>query len=172
MFFRRSLIFLTFQQLLEQDSNTISSLAEDLYLPLSSMNKVLSRVEMHVGKFGLSLAKRPLRVIGDEVQILIMFSKLYLEAFVGEEWPFPEYNKDAFNSYISHIEEKLGITLFISDRRKLLFFMAIFLKRKKQGYNLNLDKKIIECNVASLYYITAFETGENITSKGSLALFN
>ncbi|MED1407268.1 helix-turn-helix domain-containing protein, partial [Bacillus mycoides] len=161
-FFKRSLTFLTFQQLLEHNFNTIASLADKLYIPLSSMNKVLSKVEARVEKFGLSLTKRPLRIVGDEVQILLMFSDLYLEASVGEEWPFTEYNKDTFDSYISYIEEKLGITLFISDRRKLIFFMAIFLKRKKQGYNLNLNKKIIECNVASLYYIKAFETNEKI----------
>ncbi|PEA01898.1 BglG family transcription antiterminator [Bacillus cereus] len=159
-FFKRSLTFLTLQQLLEQDFNTISYLADKLYIPLSSMNKVLSRVEVHIKKYGLSLAKRPLRIVGDEVQILVMFSDLYLEAFVGEDWPFTDYSKDIFDRYISYIEEVLGITLFISDRRKLIFFMAIFLKRKKQGHNLNLDKKIIECNVASLYYIKAFATSE------------
>ena len=167
-FFKRSLTFLTFQQLLEYDFNTIASLADKLYIPLSSMNKVLSKVEARLEKFGLSLTKRPLRIVGDELQILLMFSDLYLEAFVGEEWPFTEYNKDEFNSYISYIEEKLGITLFISDRRKLIFFMAIFLKRKKQGYNLNLNKKIIECNVASLYYIKAFETNEKIPYKAEI----
>ncbi|HDR7367075.1 BglG family transcription antiterminator [Bacillus toyonensis] len=164
-FFKRSLTFLTFQQLLEHDFNTIASLADKLYIPLSSMNKVLGKVEARLENFGLSLTKRPLRIVGDEVQILLMFSDLYLEAFVGEEWPFTEYNKDTFNSYISYIEEKLDITLFISDRRKLIFFMAIFLKRKKQGYNINLNKKIIECNVASLYYIKAFETNEKIPYK-------
>lgn len=164
-FFKRSLTFLTFQQLLEHDFNTIASLADKLYIPLSSMNKVLGKVEARLEKFGLSLTKRPLRIVGDEVQILLMFSDLYLEAFVGEEWPFTEYNKDEFDSYISYIEERLGITIFISDRRKLIFFMAIFLKRKKQGYNFNLNKKIIECNVSSLYYIKAFETNEKIPYK-------
>ncbi|MGE7885512.1 BglG family transcription antiterminator [Bacillus sp. NPDC094077] len=167
-FFKRSLTFLTFQQLLEHDFNTIASLADKLYIPLSSMNKVLVKVEARLEKFGLSLTKRPLRIVGDEVHILLMFSDLYLEAFVGEEWPFTEYSKDRFDSYISYIEEKLGITLFISDRRKLIFFMAIFLKRKKQGYNFNLNKKIIECNVASLYYIKAFETNETIPYKNEI----
>lgn len=167
-FFKRSLTFLTFQQLLEHDFNTIASLADKLYIPLSSMNKVLGKVEARLEKFGLSLTKRPLRIVGDEVHILLMFSDLYLEAFVGKEWPFTEYRKDRFDSYISHIEEKLGITLFISDRRKLIFFMAIFLKRKKQGYNFNLNKKIIECNVASLYYIKAFETNETIPYKDEI----
>ncbi|PEW58496.1 capsule biosynthesis protein [Bacillus cereus] len=161
-FFKRSLTFLTFQQLLKYDSNTIASLADKLYIPLSSMNKVLSKVGARIEKFGLSLTKRPLRIVGEEVHILFMFSDLYLQASVGEEWPFTEYKKDAFDSYISYIEKKLGITLFISDRRKLLFFIAIFLKRRKQGYKFNLNKEIIECNVTSLYYIKAFETSEKI----------
>jgi transcriptional antiterminator len=161
-FFKRSLTFLTFQQLLEQNFSTVSSLADKLYIPLSSMNKVLSRVEAHIEKFGLSLAKRPLRIVGNEVQILVMFSELYLEAFVGEEWPFTEYKKEVFERYLSYVEEKLNITLFISDRRRLIFFMSIFLKRKKQGYSFKLDKKIIECNVASLYYVKVFNNNKNI----------
>ncbi|GAE42715.1 BglG family transcription antiterminator [Bacillus mycoides] len=161
-FFKRSLTFLTFQQLLEQNFSTVSSLADKLYIPLSSMNKVLSRVEAHIEKFGLSLAKRPLRIVGNEVQILVMLSDLYLEAFVGEEWPFTEYKKEVFERYLSYIEEKLNITLFISDRRRLIFFMAIFLKRKEQGYNFKLDKEMIDCNVASLYYVKIFKNNENI----------
>ncbi|EOO71778.1 BglG family transcription antiterminator [Bacillus mycoides] len=162
-FFKRSLTFLTFQQLLEQNFSTVSSLADKLYIPLSSMNKVLSRVEAHIEKFGLSLAKRPLRIVGNEVQILVMLSDLYLEAFVGEEWPFTEYKKEVFERYLSYIEEKLNITLFISDRRRLIFFMAIFLKRKEQGYNFKLDKEMIDCNVASLYYVKIFKNNENIS---------
>ncbi|QIW21914.1 BglG family transcription antiterminator [Bacillus thuringiensis] len=162
-FFKRSLTFLTFQQLLEQNFSTVSSLADKLYIPLSSMNKVLSRVEAHIEKFGLSLAKRPLRIVGNEVQILVMFSDLYLEAFVGEEWPFTEYKKEVFERYLSYIEEKLNITLFISDRRRLIFFMAIFLKRKEQGYSFKLDKEMIDCNVASLYYVKIFKNSENIS---------
>lgn len=162
---KQSLTFLALQQLLEQDSNTIASLADKLYISQFSVKKVLSRVEAHIKKFGLSLAKRPLKIVGEELHVLAMLSDLYLEAFVGEDWPFIEYNRDVFENYISHIEEKLDITLFISDRRKLIFFMAIFLKRQKQGYKLNLDKKVIECNVASLYYIKAFETSGNRTYK-------
>lgn len=161
-FFKRSLTFLTFQQLLKYDTNTIASLADKLYIPLSSMNKVLSKVGARIEKFGLSLTKRPLRIVGEEIHILFMFSDLYLQASVGEEWPFTEYKKEVFDSYISDIEKKLGITLFISDRRKLIFFIAIFLKRKKQGYKFNLNKEIIECNVTSLYYIKAFEKSEKI----------
>ncbi|MDZ4417106.1 helix-turn-helix domain-containing protein [Bacillus cereus] len=162
-FFKRSLTFLTFQELLKQDINTVASLADKLYMPLSSMNKVLNKIGERVENFGLSLTRRPLRIVGEEVHILFMFSELYLQASVGDEWPFTEYKKDVFDRYISYIENKLGITLFISDRRKLIFFIAIFLKRRKQGYKLNLNKKIIECNVTSLYYIKAFETSEKIS---------
>ena len=159
-FFKQSLTFLTIQQLLEEDFNTITSLSEKLYVPLSLMNKVLKRVENHIGKFGLSLEKRPLRIVGDELQVLIMFSDLYLEAFVGEEWPFTNYKKEVFEQYISYVEEKLGITIFISDRRRLILFMAIVLKRKKQGYHFKLDEKIIKGNVSSLYYKKIFEMCE------------
>ena len=164
-FSKRSLTFLTIQQLLKQDFNTITSLSEKLYIPLSLMNKVLKKVEKHIEKFGLSLEKRPLRIVGDELQILVMFSDLYLEAFVGEEWPFTDYKKEVFEQYISYVEEKLGITLFISDRRRLIFFMAIFLKRKKQGYLFKLDKRIIKSNESSVYYKKIFEMCEDIPCK-------
>ena len=161
-FLKRSLTFLTLQQLLEQDSNTITSLSEKLYIPASLMNKVLKRVETHIEKHGLSLEKRPLRIVGDELQILVMFSDLYLESFVGEEWPFTEFKQEVFERYISYIEEKLGISLFISDRRRLIFFMAIFLKRKKQGYRFNLDEGIIKCNVTSPFFKKIFEMCEKM----------
>ncbi|HDZ1822746.1 TPA: capsule synthesis transcriptional regulator AcpA, partial [Bacillus anthracis] len=78
---KKSLTFLAIQQLLEERSNTVTSLADKLYLPISSTNIVLKRVSKYIKKFGLSLEKKPLRIVGDEFQIILMFSERYLESY-------------------------------------------------------------------------------------------
>lgn len=54
---KKSLTFLALQQLLEGRANTVTSLADRLYLPVTSTNDVLKRVSRYIEKFGLCLEK-------------------------------------------------------------------------------------------------------------------
>lgn len=102
---KKSLTFLALQQLLEGRANTVTSLADRLYLPVTSTNDVLKRVSRYIEKFGLCLEKKPLRISGDEFQIIFMFSERYLEAFPDTEWPFTEYKEEVLIDYVYYIEK-------------------------------------------------------------------
>lgn len=49
--------------------------------------------------------KKPLRISGDEFQIIFMFSERYLEAFPDTEWPFTEYKEEVLMDYVHDIEK-------------------------------------------------------------------
>ncbi|AWC30238.1 BglG family transcription antiterminator [Bacillus cytotoxicus] len=161
---KQSRTFLVLQQLLEESSSTVTSLSENLYLPISSTNTVLRRLARYIKKFGLSLQKKPLQIIGNEFQIILMFSERYLEAFIEDEWPFPEYKEEVLLSYVDYIEEKLGILFYSNDRRRLVFILAILFKRMNQGYKVQFSEWVIKNTLESLYYKKIFE-GEHIIKK-------
>ncbi|HDR4320598.1 TPA: capsule synthesis transcriptional regulator AcpA, partial [Bacillus anthracis] len=141
---KKSLTFLAIQQLLEERSNTVTSLADKLYLPISSTNIVLKRVSKYIKKFGLSLEKKPLRIVGDEFQIILMFSERYLESYPDTEWPFTEYKEEMLIDYINYIEEKLEIVFYSNDKRRMAFIMTILFKRIKQGHKVKFSEWIIK----------------------------
>ncbi|EMA6344660.1 transcription antiterminator [Bacillus cytotoxicus] len=167
---KQSRTFLVLQQLLEERSSTVTSLSENLYLPISSTNTVLRRLARYIKKFGLFLEKKPLQIIGNEFQIILMFSERYLEAFIEEEWPFPEYKEEVLLSYVDYIEEKLGILFYSSDRRRLVFIMAILFKRMNQGYKVQFSESVIKTTLESLYYQKIFEGKHIIKRDGNRPL--
>lgn len=158
---KKSLTFLAIQQLLEERSNTVTSLADKLYLPISSTNIVLKRVSKYIKKFGLSLEKKPLRIVGDEFQIILMFSERYLESYPDTEWPFTEYKEEMLIDYINYIEEKLEIVFYSNDKRRMAFIMTILFKRIKQGHKVKFSEWIIKETMESIYYKKIFE-GKNV----------
>ncbi|BCC48268.1 hypothetical protein bcgnr5378_18950 [Bacillus cereus] len=154
---KKSLTFLALQQLLDESSNTVTSLANQLYLPISSTNTVLKRVSEYIKKFGLSLEKKPLRILGDEFQIILMFSERYLETFPDTEWPFPEYKEDLLIGYVNYIEKKLELMFYCNDKRRLTYIMAILFKRIQQGYTVKFSEWVIKNTMQSIYYKRIFE---------------
>ncbi|MGR5984577.1 helix-turn-helix domain-containing protein [Bacillus cytotoxicus] len=154
---KKSLTFLALQQLLEGRANTVTSLADRLYLPVTSTNDVLKRVSRYIEKFGLCLEKKPLRISGDEFQIIFMFSERYLEAFPDTEWPFTEYKEEVLMDYVHDIEKKLDIIFYSNDKRRLAFIITILFKRIKQGHKVKFSEWIVKHTVESIHYKKIFE---------------
>ncbi|MGI2728964.1 BglG family transcription antiterminator [Bacillus cytotoxicus] len=154
---KKSLTFLALQQLLEGRANTVTSLADRLYLPVTSTNDVLKRVSRYIEKFGLCLEKKPLRISGDEFQIIFMFSERYLEAFPDTEWPFTEYKEEVLMDYVHDIEKKLDIIFYSNDKRRLAFIITILFKRIKQGHRVKFSEWIVKHTAESIHYKKIFE---------------
>ncbi|AYK06770.1 PRD domain-containing protein [Brevibacillus laterosporus] len=169
LFVRDSFTFQVFQQLLEGNCKTISQLAEHLFIQGPSLQNVLRRVGKHLKTYKLQLQRNPLQIVGNELQIIMMFFELYTSSYTNKEWPFTEYEEVCMR-YLDEIEERLGITFDVYDRHKLSYFLAIVLKRNKQGYQINLDNPISHYNIETPYYHTISTILDQLTSEYNISL--
>ncbi|MDP1460065.1 helix-turn-helix domain-containing protein [Bacillus wiedmannii] len=160
-YFRYSLLFQTLQILLNQQINTIEHLSQKLYIQNTKMRSVLVEVEEHLKHYELTLKKRPLRIEGNEINIIQMYYELYLKAYDSQEWPFYEFQQDMFKILLHEIEIKLDITLYKESIRKLSFFMALYLIRNKKRLNIPIHYKII----GKVYSSSIYKIIEPIVTK-------
>ncbi|MGX1461274.1 capsule synthesis positive regulator AcpB [Bacillus thuringiensis] len=152
LLFRESLTFQTLHLLFKGRIKTSVSLAENLYVQVSNIPSILKRVEQYLKKFNLKLQRKPLKILGDEIQIIGMFYDLYLKSYMYCEWPFLGYSQEKIIQYLENVEKLLGISLHLCSKRNLSYYIAIWLQRKKQGYQANLKESFLYYNVETSFY--------------------
>ncbi|MGG0256574.1 helix-turn-helix domain-containing protein [Bacillus toyonensis] len=152
LFFKNNIIFKVLNKFLEENTHTVSSLAASLYIQESTIYPILKKIDNYLKDFKLSLKRRPLHIEGDELQIIFMFYDLYINAFNEDEWPFPEQSSKSLTSYLEHISETLGITFLNSSTKRLSFFIAILITRKRKENVANLEEGLFNNIVETPFY--------------------
>ncbi|MHA2890592.1 helix-turn-helix domain-containing protein, partial [Bacillus cereus] len=150
--FQQSYVFKALHELLDQKVTTVLSLADKLYVSATSILPILKSVENYLKKFNLQLNKRPLTIVGDEIQIIMLCYELYLEVYGYYEWPFQEYPESYFFTFIHNIEKALNRTLSLNSRKEICYFATVLLKRKKQKNTINLQEKFVSQYATSSHY--------------------
>ncbi|ANS52233.1 hypothetical protein BM86_24255 [Bacillus thuringiensis] len=151
-YFKHTLLFQALNKLLCSNVKTIDELARSLYIQTTKMRSVLLEVESYLKQYNLKLKKRPLRIEGNETNLLLMYYKLYLKSYDKQEWPFHEFRQNMLENFLQEIEKIMGIKFYKESIRKLSIFISIYLMRKKNRYTIPLDKKTIsDCMSTSVY---------------------
>ncbi|XKK19964.1 helix-turn-helix domain-containing protein [Bacillus sp. CB102A.1] len=118
LYIRHTLLFKTLDILLNNNIGSNSVLAEKLYVQNKKVNKNLKEVELYLKQYNLSLKKRPLRISGNNINILLMYHKLYLDAYNDEEWPFEEFNQGLYIEILKEVEYLKQINYCKEEKRK------------------------------------------------------
>ncbi|PGA72286.1 BglG family transcription antiterminator [Bacillus toyonensis] len=150
--FQQSYVFKALHELLDQKGTTVLNLADKLYVSTTSILPILKSVEIYLRKFNLQLNKRPLAIVGDEVQIIMLCYELHLEVYGYYEWPFQDYPESYFFNFIHNIEKALNHTLSLNSRKEICYFTTVLLKRKKQKNSIKLQEKFVSQYVNSSHY--------------------
>ncbi|PEP86637.1 helix-turn-helix domain-containing protein, partial [Bacillus toyonensis] len=136
LFERHDMTFQILDLIFHQSVSTIKDLANRLYVQPSSLYNYLEKVRLYLAHFDVKLAKHPLRIQGTESHIIFLFSELYVKTYQANIWPFSALSQKEILHYIKQIENKLQITLYPIDRRKISYFLAVLLHRKKKKYTV------------------------------------
>ncbi|MGN4667821.1 helix-turn-helix domain-containing protein [Bacillus cereus group sp. MYBK234-1] len=150
LYIRHTLLFKTLDILLNINVGSNSVLAEKLYIQNKKIKKNLKEVELYLKQYKLSLKRRPLRISGNNINILLMYHKLYLDAYNDEEWPFKEFNQHLYIEFLKEVEKFKQITYCKEAIKEISYFIALYLKRKYRGHYIILKhwqiKKIEKSN--------------------------
>lgn len=150
LYLRHTLLFKTLEILMGTNVGSNSVLAEKLYIQNKKVKKVFKDLELYLNKYQLSLKRRPLRIAGNNIKILLMYHELYLNAYSDEEWPFEDINRDLCIEFLNEVENLKGIKFYKEAIKEISFFIALYLKRKYRGYSVPIKhwqiKKINKLN--------------------------
>ncbi|HDR7454450.1 helix-turn-helix domain-containing protein [Bacillus cereus] len=150
LYLRHTLLFKTLEILMITDVGSNSVLAEKLYIQNKKVKKIFKDVELYINKYQLSLKRRPLRIAGNNMKILLMYHELYLNTYSDEEWPFEGINRELCIEFLKEVEKLRGIKFYKEAMKEISFFIALYLKRKYRGYSVAIKhwqiKKIKKLN--------------------------
>lgn len=150
LYIRHTLLFKTLDILMNDNVGSNSILAEKLYIQNKKVKKLLKEVDLYLNQYKLSLKRRPLRISGNNINILLMYHKLYLDAYNDEEWPFEEFNQKLYIELLKQLERLKQNNYCKEATKEISFFISLYLKRKYRGYSIVLKhwqiKKIENSN--------------------------
>ncbi|TJZ99916.1 HTH domain-containing protein [Bacillus thuringiensis] len=142
IYLKHSLLFQTLNILLYKKIKTVDQLSDKLYVQNTKMRSILIDVEHYLKRYELTLKKRPLRIEGNETNIILMYYELYLKSYNSHEWPFNTFQQSIFNQLLLNIENILNIKFYKESIRKLSIFIGLYLIRKNHRFNITLEEKI------------------------------
>ncbi|PGW49197.1 helix-turn-helix domain-containing protein [Bacillus thuringiensis] len=142
IYFKQSLLFHTLEHLFYNDTSTSKELLERLYITSDRLKLLFLEIKQYLKKYHLILNKRPLKIIGNEIDILLMYYELYLKTFSEPEWPFLDINEKIFDDFFEILADLFEIIFCPESKKKFSFFISIYLLRKSHGHTIaiNLEK--------------------------------
>ncbi len=161
LFIRNELSFKILDILFKINSTTVMKLSEMMYISPTSLYPYLKNTEIFLKQFHLRLHRKPLRICGDSININFMYQELYLSSYGDNEWPDSFSKEKDCYLYITKIEEKLGIKLYPIYKRKLMYLIAVMLKRKQHGFPIYINPHLHEKVLDTPFYIKIFNLNKN-----------
>ncbi|WP_100618237.1 BglG family transcription antiterminator [Bacillus cereus] len=143
LFIETTLSFKIFNKLFNEQLQTLSELADKLYIHPSSLYKVLIRVEEELAKFQLDIQKRPLRIHGWEMQIRLFYYNFFFNIYGMKDWPFYHCDFDDLLIYTKEIHDSSEAPLSPESKQKYTFLLAITIKRIQQGHIVEIDEHLL-----------------------------
>ncbi|MDY0854357.1 helix-turn-helix domain-containing protein [Bacillus thuringiensis] len=152
-FFRTSIKYKILEILFNFDNVTVACTADKLYVQSYVVTKSLKKIEKDLSHYNLKLQRKPLRIVGNEWEILLMYTELYLKASLYSEWPFP-CEKSSILKFIDNAESCMERHFYISSKRFASYYLATLLTRKQQGHNNDWKDLFSSLHTSNFYIIS------------------
>ncbi|OQR53554.1 helix-turn-helix domain-containing protein [Bacillus sp. CDB3] len=151
-YFRHTLLFQSLHKLLYNEVKTVDDWCESLYISKSLMRLTLLDIDIFLKKYKLTLKKRPLRIEGNESNIIFMYYELYLKSYDKQEWPFQEFKQNMYTEFFRKVENIMSIKFSSENIRNLSIFISLYLIRIKNENPMFLEvENIKKIEISSSY---------------------
>ncbi|MDA2141277.1 helix-turn-helix domain-containing protein [Bacillus cereus group sp. Bc256] len=172
LYWKHTLFFKTLNILLDTKLSSNAVLAEKLYIQNKKVQNILKDVTSHLQQYNIRLKRSPLRLSGNNVDILLMYYDLYIIAYSDQEWPFKQIKRELLIEYLTTVEKTKNIIFYKDSIKELSFFICLYLKRKNNGYSISLKHWQIKQIQKSFKYKKLQEITKCIFKKYNIQLTN
>ncbi len=135
--------FQIIEQLLYEECDNITNLADRLYLSVSNTQRCLKKVKLSLEKVGMHLHYRPLRIEGKESVIRHFYYLYFIEKQNAFENLLPMLKEEQFNAieeFVIQFIEENGLYRKYIFQKRLIYNVYVSLWRIKNGHNYPADE--------------------------------
>lgn len=162
---------------------SIERWGEKLFISESSLYRITNQMARSLGRYGLTLLKKPCNISGDnEAYVRFFYANYFFEKCGMMEWPFAIEKKLVFN-YVKQVLTDRNI--FTNDESKIMYFcylVSVSLVRISQNFLLTTDtlpeddcstkQEILEQNNYLDPMLAVYAIGKNESVMKDLSFFS
>lgn len=125
-----------------KDEMTLTELANELFVSLSTLKRLIDKVNIYLKKeFDIKIITNPVQVVGEEYQIRLFYIKYFSEAYNMSEWPFGNLvNENNLGRLVSLMISKTDININFSMFRHIKILGGVNLIRYCKGFVVGESK--------------------------------
>ncbi|WP_314067698.1 helix-turn-helix domain-containing protein [uncultured Vagococcus sp.] len=140
-FYEASDYFIILKSMLFYGISKMAILSDLMFLARSSVTRKCNYLKEQLAHYDLILTNRPLRIEGDEYNIIMFYSSLFWDVYGGISWPFDEIvSKEKITRIYQQFECQTDGGLADVEKEQFLFQLAVLYLR----INQRTEKKVIE----------------------------
>ena len=128
------------EYLLFNEGQSLEELADNLYISLSTLRRMITTMNEKLAKFDIKIAVAPARVIGDEPRV----SQFYVALFTEKYYELADFLKkgefQTLNLLLQKITKEGKMNLSFSDLQKLRILGYVRIVRLRYGHEIPLDE--------------------------------
>lgn len=133
----RECMHVQFVNLLFYDTfHTLEEYAEELYTSVSSVKRCMEQVKPIFEKYGLTIQQKPIRVQGNEKQIIFFYGVLFWEEYGTSFLKLNfTYEAEAYE-LIKTFKEKMNLALSSTLMNKISLWLVLIFERFSKDYHI------------------------------------
>lgn len=166
LFFQNTLTYQFLEAIYYENYQNVAEIAEELFISVPIAYKIINTLSKNLAPLGLSISKKPIRIIGNEENIRLFYYYVFSDISDYKSF-FQEDERKRIISYIQQIEKLLGESFSIHFHYRAIYFIGITVHRihlKHRMMDTSHEHLVTNQNVLlSLLYVNEqIEAHENI----------
>ena len=124
IFIKENVYYNILEHIFFKSNYTLITLSDELFISISTLRRRLSKVRYLLKPYDIKIDSNPLRITGDEKNIVDFFTLYFLEAYPTKPYPFPEEQVNFFIKFYKELKrnwhEKASLSEIGYDTTKVL----------------------------------------------------
>lgn len=136
---KNSLAFNFIEQLIYDETKTVTELAEELFVSPSTLIRLIKKINLSLGAYYVQVQTNPCKMISEsEENIRYFYISYFSERYSNFEWPFKTIDQSFFEQFLLSLAKLVYPPLDFADFKRLKHWTAIPFLRTQQGHYVEI----------------------------------
>lgn len=135
---KKSLEYTLIEMIFFEKWKNLEDYAESMYLSLSTLKRMINKINQEEEKLGFKISIGPIKLIGDEKKICSFMTTFFTEAYENEHFPFPRIQIKALTKIINIVDSNNMQELNYPDKYWLKVIIMVSIIRLQNGHHTKL----------------------------------
>lgn len=150
---KNSLEFSILELIFFEKFTTLDDYADALFISLSTLKRVISKMNKTLQKKEIQIATSPIQLVGNETEICMMIMMLCKEKYIDYQYPFEEKESLTLNILLHDIAGEKTDFWNYQDIERLKLSILVSLVRIRNNHYLNIDYENIDLEKYQLEFL-------------------